>query len=69
MTIFSQGTDTWKKVLEDRQITITAYDRFPFATIIESELVEPGLAVNLSGADRARMNTARPGIQTPPEQL
>lgn len=69
MQTFSQGTDTWKKVLEDKRITITAYDMLPLTASTESEIVEPGQAVHLSDADRARMNRAMPGVNPPPERL
>lgn len=35
----------------------------------EPEFIEPGQAVNLPAADRARMNRAKPGVHTPPERL
>lgn len=62
---FSQGSDTWKKVTEG--MTITAYDPPLSRTQGESELVEPGKAVNLPAADRARMNRAKPGVKAPTE--
>jgi len=66
MKTFSQGTDTWKKVTEG--MTITAYDP-PFMTIVDSEIVEPGKAVNLPALDRARMNRAKPGVNSKPERV
>jgi hypothetical protein len=35
----------------------------------EPEIIEPGEAVNLSAADRARMNRVMPGVYTAPESL
>ncbi len=35
----------------------------------ESQVIEPGQAVDLPAADRARMNRARPGVRTTPERL
>jgi hypothetical protein len=66
MKTFSQGTDTWKRATEG--MTITAYTP-PFTIMTELELVDPGQAVNLPAAERARMNTARPGVHTRPERL
>jgi hypothetical protein len=66
MNTFSQGTDTWKKVTEG--LKITAYDPAPFTTSADLEFVEPGSAVNLSEADRTRMNRAMPGVRTRPER-
>jgi len=66
MKTFSQGTDTWKRVTEG--VTITAYNP-QLTTRVESEIVEPGKAVNLSAADRARMNRAKPGVHTKPERF
>ncbi len=67
MKTFSQGTDTWKKVTEG--MTITAYDPPITTTKMELEVIEPGQAVNLPAADRARMNHAKPGVHTKPERL
>jgi hypothetical protein len=59
-------TKDWLKAIEGMRIT--AYDP-SWMTRVESEVVEPGRAVNLSAADRARMNRAKPGIHTMPERL
>jgi hypothetical protein len=66
MNTYSQGTDTWKKVTEG--MTITAYSP-AFTMMAEMEIVEPGQAIDLRAADRARMNRARPGVHTPPERI
>jgi hypothetical protein len=47
---------------------ITAYDPTVGAQE-ESQVNEPGQAVNLPAADRARMNQYRPGVQTRPEHV
>jgi hypothetical protein len=59
-------TKDWLKASEG--IKITAYDP-SYLTRVESEVVEPGKAVNLSGADRARMNLSKPGVRTKPERI
>jgi hypothetical protein len=66
MKTFSQGTDTWKKITEG--MTITAYGP-PLTSKMELDVVEPGEAVHLSAADRARMNRAKPGVRTKSERL
>jgi len=69
MKTFSQGTDTWKRVTEG--MTITAYEPPIVTTRMEVEVIEPGKAVNLSAAERARMNQAKPGAgaRMKPERL
>jgi hypothetical protein len=66
MNTYSQGTDTWKKVTEG--MTITAYSP-AFMMMTELEIVEPGQAIDLRAADRARMNRAKSGVHTPPERI
>jgi hypothetical protein len=44
---------------------ITAYDPSSATTRVEVEVIEPGKAVNLPRADRARMNHAKPGVKAP----
>jgi hypothetical protein len=68
MNTFSQGTDTWRRVTDGMGMTLTAYNP-SFTAITEMEIIEPGQAVNLPPADRARMNYARPGVHTSPERL
>jgi hypothetical protein len=63
--IFSQGTATWNEVTKG--MIITAYE--PYMIVVESELVEPGQAVNLPPAERARMNYAQPGVVVNPEHI
>jgi hypothetical protein len=56
-------TQDWLKDTEDMRIT--AYDPSSWLTRVnESDIVEPGQAVNLPAAERARMNRARPGVRT-----
>jgi hypothetical protein len=50
-----------------RDMNLTTFD--PSALTDVQLLIEPDQAVNLSAADRARMNRARPGVHTPPEHL
>lgn len=59
-------TKDWLKLSEG--MTLTAYDP-SLQSQAGPEIVEPGQAVNLSAADRARMNRAKPGVQTKPERL
>ncbi len=59
-------TKDWLKASEG--IRITAYDP-SCLTRIEQEIVEPGKAVNLTAADRARMNRAKPGVHTRTERF
>jgi hypothetical protein len=59
-------TKDWLKT--EKGIRITAYDP-SCMTRVESEVVEPGKAVNLPAADRARMNRAKPGVHTKPERV
>jgi len=63
------STQDWLKGTEG--ITFTTYDPSLWTTraVVESEAVEPGKAVNLSGAARARMNQAKPGARMKPERL
>jgi hypothetical protein len=59
-------TKDWLRISEG--MILTAYD--PSLTAQgESQMIEPGPAVNLPAADRVRMNRAKPGIHTPPERL
>ncbi len=58
-------TKDWFKDTEGMKIT--AFDP-SCLTKMESEVVEPGRAVNLPAADRARMNRAMPGVHTKPER-
>jgi hypothetical protein len=67
MKTFSQGTDTWKRVTEG--MIITAYEPPIVTTKMEVEVIEPGQAVKLSAANRARMNNAKPGVRMKPERL
>jgi hypothetical protein len=61
-------TQDWLKGAEGMRIT--AYDPSSWMiTDVEPEIVEPGTAVNLSAAERAKLNRARPGVRTPPERL
>jgi len=57
------STKDWLKVTEGMRIT--AYD----PACMESEVVEPGRAVNLPAAERARLNRAKPGVHTRPERV
>jgi hypothetical protein len=61
-------TKDWLK--GDEGMKITAYDPSSWMfTDDESDVVEPGQAVNLSSTERARLNRAKSGIRTPPERL
>lgn len=61
-------TQDWLK--NTKGMRITAYDPSSWiATDEESEVVEPGKAVNLSASERAKFNQAKPGVRTPPERL
>jgi hypothetical protein len=62
----SATTQDWLKATES--LGLTAYDP-SLKTQAVVEVVEPDQAVNLSAADRARMNRARPGVHTKPEHL
>ncbi len=59
-------TKDWLNPAEGMRIT--AYDPSWMARM-ELEVVEPGQAVNLPAADRARMNRAKPGVYTKPERV
>jgi hypothetical protein len=59
-------TSDWLKATEG--MMITAYDPSAAAKM-EVNVVEPGRAVHLPAADRARMNHAKSGVHTPPERL
>jgi hypothetical protein len=59
------STKDWLKSTEG--LTITAYDPWS-VTAIETEIIEPGDAVNLPAADRARMNQAKTGAYSRPER-
>jgi len=62
----SSTTRDWQKAAERMELTAYA----PSLVIqVEPEVIEPGQAVNLSAADRARMNRFKPGVQPRPEQL
>lgn len=59
-------TRDWLRASEDMRLT--AYDP-SFSTQGESQIIEPGAAINLSAADRAKMNRAKPGVYTKPERV
>jgi hypothetical protein len=70
-SILNQGTNwsTTQDWLEaSNGMRLTAYDLSSLA-FVEMEIIEPGQAVNLLAAERARMNRANPGVITPPERL
>jgi hypothetical protein len=62
----SSTTQDWLKASEGMRLT--AYDP-SLKTHAELEIIEPGQAVNLPAAERARMSRAKPGVHTPPERL
>jgi hypothetical protein len=69
--VLNQGTNScttqdWLKATESMQLT--AYDPSLRSRAVV-EVIEPGIAVNLPPAERARMNRAMPGVNTPPERL
>jgi hypothetical protein len=70
--VLNQGTNTstssdWLKASEC--MTLTASDP-SFVSIHDGqEIVEPGQAVNLAAADRARLNRSKPGVYTAPERI
>ena len=69
-TIFNQGTNwsTTQDWLEaSNGMRLTAYDLSTLA-YVELEVIEPGQAVNLPAAERARMNRANPGVDRLPER-
>jgi len=66
MKTFSQGTEMWRRITEG--MTIIAYNP-PFTATVEGEVVEPGKAVKLPAADRARMGRAKPGVHTKPDHV
>jgi hypothetical protein len=59
-------TKDWLKTEEGMRIT--AYDP-SWMVRVDSELEEPGQAINLPAADRARMNRAKSGAHARPERL
>lgn len=65
------STQDWLKGTE--AISFTTYDPslWTIRTVAESDDVEPGKPVNLSAAERARMNQAKPGLgaRMKPERL
>jgi hypothetical protein len=68
--LINQGTNCstmsdWFNSTKDMKVA--AYD--PSVYIAHFGLIEPGQAVNLPAAERARMNRAMPGIITVPERL
>jgi hypothetical protein len=69
MKIYENVVATTKDWLNAEEgMRITAYDP-SWMTRVEAAVVEPGKAVNLPAADRARMNRAKPGVRIKPERL
>jgi hypothetical protein len=71
MPIINLGLNgaTTKDWLRSTQgMNVTAYDP-SISTQRESQVIEPGQAVRLPAAERAKMNRAKPGVHTPPERL
>ncbi len=61
---------TSKDWFSSRQgLSLFAYEPDCLQLIEEPAPIEPGQAVRLPAAERARMNRAIPGINTPPEAL
>ncbi len=64
--INSSTTQDWLRFAHDMKIT--AY--VPSLKVdMELDTIEPGQAVGLPVAERARMNSAKPGVPTAPERL
>lgn len=56
-------TQDW--LITTRNMNLTAYDP---SLVSAPELIEPDRAVNLTAAERERMNRARQGVRAPFEQ-
>jgi hypothetical protein len=65
------STQDWLKETEGLQFTTYDPSVWTPRMVADSEVVEPGKAVNLSAAERARMNQAKPGAgaRMKPERL
>jgi hypothetical protein len=64
--IGSSTTRDWLEASERMTFTAFAPSSKPDG---ESEIIEPGKAVDLPAAERARMDRANAGVYTPPERL
>jgi len=51
------------------ELSLFAYDPNYLRLVVEPLPIEPGQAVRLPAAERARMNRAIPGINPPAEEL
>jgi len=65
----NQGTNSattldWLNTTKEMKLSA-----FEPSVLASMQLIEPGEAVNLTPLERARMNRARPGVNTPPERL
>lgn len=58
-------TQDWLRVTS--HLSLTAY--YPSAQPMAESAIEPGQAVNLSAAERTRMNHAMPGVRTRPDRF
>ena len=65
------STQDWLKETEGLQFTTYDPSLWTPRTVADSEVVEPGKAVNRSAAERVRMNQAKPGLgaRMKPERL